>query len=184
MTTKDVLTVGLALVSLIVTIGWNLQNRSHTNRIARQIRVDSYALDEWKELRSEVLRALRDLEEAAGAITVLSTGGHSRDELLAEINKEAFTLTRFQLRLTRELERASPPPEPDWKPLAYGRVHEDESDWDRLNSVLADLADVADPDEIRKRLVEIGDHVRGIANLVNEQIRARNASHDPYYAER
>jgi hypothetical protein len=176
---KDLFTVGIAVMSLIVTVVWNLQNRLHTDRVAKKIRSEGFAFDEWKENRSEILRALRDLEAAAEGISLLARGAHGKDDLLQEVNAEALALTRNQLRLLRELERASPLV--DWTPLAYGSVLGGESDWDRLNTIVGDLSDLESADDIRQALLGIVPHVRGIAKLVNEEIRVKNSEHDPEY---
>jgi hypothetical protein len=137
LTAKDIVMAVLAGSGLLVTIVWNLQNRWHTDRTARQIRADAFAFDEWKSHRTEILQALRTLEASSSRLIILAKGAHKRDALLEEITKEGLKLAEAHLGLLREMERARHVP--DWGPLAYGKVDaQGESDWDRLNTILAE----------------------------------------------
>lgn len=174
---KDALTIGIAVTSLIVTVLWNLHNRRHTDRVALKIRADAYETDRWKSQRDEVLRLLRKLEGAAARIVVLHKGAHSREDLLAEINKNLLAMTEAYMALYKELERCTY--DCSWGPLAEGKIVDGESDWDRLNSILSEAGDLPAPEDIRLQLPLIDDHIRSIAVMVNGELRVRDAELDP-----
>lgn len=167
----------IAGLSLVITVGWNFLNRRHTDQVAREIRSESFDLEQWKETRTEITRALREFEDAASGIGLLSRGGHSAEQLLTELDRENMKLAQKHVALTRELDRAAF--QPSWVVYAYGGVVAGESDWDRLNSVLIDVTGLADADTIRRELKAVGDYAHEIAETINEIIRKRTRELHP-----
>jgi hypothetical protein len=180
LTTKDVLALAIAGTSLLVTIVWNLQNRRHTDRVAKRLRSESFELDEWKSKRAEVLRTLRAFEDVARRLLVLATGAHQKDDLIKQINLEGPNLSFAHKSLIDELKRASD--DPDWSPLAYGVTVGGERDWDRLNQVLHDVGQLAEPDAMRTRLKDIEANVQSISRVVGDRIDERNLELRPRVA--
>lgn len=175
--TKDILTLGLASLSLIVTIVWNLLNRRHTDRLAAKVRTEAFALDDWINKRDEVWRTLRALESVADRILALARGAHQKDDLITLLNLEGVNLALAHQSLFKELTR--PGSDPAWSQMAYGVRENDETDWDRLNTVLREVGELTDPAAMRERLKDIEEHMNSISGTVGAQIEARNAEHRP-----
>lgn len=175
METKDFITLGMSGVALLTTIVWNLHNRRHTDRVAREIRSETFTLDEWKSKRSEVLRTLRELEASFDRLRSLVTGAHQADALDKEVETEGRSLTSAFGALQRELDRIGPV----WAEIAYGETQGGETDWDLVHAILDDVRSINDPDAKRARLAAVGVHGRSIAATINRQLTLRTAELDP-----
>jgi hypothetical protein len=178
-TTKDIVSWTLTAIGLTVTLGWNLHNRIRTDRIAKQLRCEAFEFDEWKVQRTEILRVLREFENAGGGLSVLAIGGHQADALVELVNQEGEELVRIHISLLRELDRVCS--EQNWALLAYGQSVDEESDWDRLNSILAAIGEIdEDAQSKRVRLTGVDQHIRAISAAINSEIRVRTAEHSPH----
>lgn len=161
--------------ALFTTVGWNLQNRWHTDRVARRIRGEAFAFDEWKSQRTEVLRVLRQVEEKFGELDLLGRSANKPPELKKRIAEIGQDVTRLHLSLQRELERV----DADWVACAYGADYQGESDWDCIHSSLVDIALTTNQQQIIGHIETIVRHSRGVSAAVNLQVRIRTAEHDP-----
>jgi len=175
--TKDLVTWTLTGIGFLATFIWNFANRAHTNRIAKKIRQENFDFDEWKSERAEIMRTLRAVEASTARISVMAKGASDREKLLAEVRTEGVTLVMAHLALLRELERGRH--NPCWSTLAYGRTKDGESDWDRLNSVLAAAEAEADADAMREHLSFVEPHMKAISKLIEDEVRVATAEHTP-----
>ncbi|WP_157098719.1 hypothetical protein [Novosphingobium rosa] len=159
----------LSVTSILITIFWNLHNRGYTNRVAREIRRDSVAFDEWKTQRTELLRCVRLLEACSGRLTVLTIGAHETDPLIEGINNEGRALVEAHSSLLAELDRT------DWQNpsnFAYGPSVLGETTWDRLITLLAEATgDFAQAPDIRNHLKGIPPLISQISQGLNEKIK-------------
>lgn len=175
METKDLISIGLSGVALITTVVWNLLNRRHTDKVARQIRGEGFAFDEWKSQRAEILRTLRAFEDGFDRLRLLTGGAHSADELAIEIEKEGKALTSSHAALFRELERV----DVSWGEFAYGADLNGERDWDLIHTLLDDARQQTDAGEMRLRLQQLQGHGSSIRTIVGAELRVKTSEHDP-----
>jgi hypothetical protein len=175
METKDYWSLGISILALCVTVIWNLHNRKHTNGIAKQIRSEAFTLDDWKTKRSDVLRALRDLEASFDRLRVLTTGAHGKNALDDQIANEGRTLTLAFNALQRELERIAP----TWVVIAYGDEKGGETDWDQIHTILDQARQLQDPDAMRAHLKGIEVCAKSISTKINGSLVQRTAELDP-----
>lgn len=174
--TKDIVTWCVTGVGLLVTLGWNLQNRRRTDRIATDLRGEAFRLDEWKGKRSAIATRLADFESAAASIAALTRGAHDAAGLREELTKQNQLLITAHEALLRVLQRT----DRNWEALAFGRTQGTESDWDQLNTILADTAEIeSDATAMRSKLAAAQPFVTSIAELILEHVNATTASFDP-----
>ena len=174
--TKDIVGWSATGAGLIATYVWNFYNRAHTNRLGRELRRDAFKFDEWKAKRAALQSRLQDFEGAGTRISALTRGAHDVSGLRTEVAKLGLDLTMAHEALIRELKRTAP----GWDALAFGRSQGSESDWDSINTVLADVAvDGDDPSALRTRLAAISPFIASIGELIVERIHAATAEHDP-----
>jgi hypothetical protein len=169
--TKDIVTTGLTVGNILLTVTWNILNRRHTDTMSRRNRRDSLAFDEWKVQRSELMSCLRKLEAAVSNVCVLANGKHAVDPLIDEINKEGRNVTNAHAALLRELDRTGWPEAPNF---AYGPTSDSsgETAWDELNNILAEATEMDDADQIRHLLAGINPLFNRIAAALNGNVRA------------
>jgi hypothetical protein len=172
---KDYLSVGLSFAALATTIIWNIANRRHTDRTATRIRGESFAFDEWKGRRAEVLRTLRELEAGFARLKALSKGAHQHKDLQDEIEKEGRALTVSHQALLSELDRANP----GWSSFGYGVVSGGESDWDQVHTILDDARQQSEPSAMRARLALLDGNAKSISDVIIAELRVATAEHDP-----
>lgn len=163
------------MVALATTIVWNLLNRRHTDDTAKRIRGESFAFDEWKSKRSEVMRTLRELEANFDRLRALSSGGHSMEELLSEIAEEGRSLTIAHQALLRELDRVGD----QWADFGYGAENGGERDWDQVHTILDDARQQNDADAARARLLLLEGHAQSISKTIIGELSIATAEHDP-----
>lgn len=160
-----------------ISLLWNLYNLLETRRVAKQIRQENFDLDEWKSHRTTLASRLDDFENCADRLLALTQGEHKSGELLSEISKEARLLVSAHEALLRSLERCGGV---NWMILGYGNTVSGESDWDRLNTSLASVAQMdGDPHHIREVLSSIKPNIRSIAGAVTGRIADQSAAHRP-----
>lgn len=165
----------MSVTALAITVLWNLQNRWHTDQVAKRIRGENFSLDEWKSQRAELLRALRSVENKFAELNLLSLSAFKPADLKKKIADTGKELTRKHILLQQELERV----DASWVQYAYGADHQGESDWDCIHSVLGDIASSNDAAQIAAYVARILTHGRGVSASVNQQVRVRTAEHDP-----
>ncbi|MEH3103701.1 MAG: hypothetical protein PGN12_07320 [Sphingomonas phyllosphaerae] len=176
METKDYISLGLSSAALITTIVWNIANRRHTDNVARQTRSDSFHLDEWKAKRSEIMKALREVEAGFARLHALTKGAHAPRELKEEISKEGRDLTIAHQALIRELERV----DPAWGDLAYGNIDADgERDWDRVHTAIDGARQARSADLGRVALATLTQHAQSLRSGVEEELAIKTAEHNP-----
>lgn len=174
--TKDIVGWSATVIGLIATYVWNFYNRAHTNRLAKELRRDAFQFDEWKAKRAALLSRLQDFEGAGARIFALTRGAHDVSGLRSEMAKLGLDLTMAHEALIRELKRTRS----GWEGLAFGKSQGSESDWDSINTVLADIAvDGDDASALRARLAAISPFIASIGELIVERIHAATAEHDP-----
>jgi hypothetical protein len=173
--TKDYLSLGLSGVALATTVIWNILNRAHTDRTARDIRGETFQLEEWKDKRAEVKRALLALEEQFTNLHMLATIDATARELRAKASDIGREMTKAHLTLQNELERVGP----EWPMFAYGMQEKREYDWDIIHSDLAEISALDQVEDIRARLRAIRPHATSISNCVMTEVRIKTAEYDP-----
>lgn len=175
--TKDVIGWTLTGIGLLINFGFNIWNRFYTDKLARELRQSTFGLEEWKSHRTAITTRLGDFEAAGDRLLSLARGDHAAPALREELNKEGRQLMMAHEALLRALLRAG---DGSWEQYGFGSYLAGESDWDRLNSILAEVPDLGDDaTEIRASLAPIRGHLRSIAAKVVEQIRVATAEHDP-----
>lgn len=172
---KDYFTLGISSASLLTTIVWNLSNRRHTDRVARKLRGEAFAFDEWKLSRSEIRRTLRALEDRFDEIALLTDTADDAVALKTKLSEAGKALTRAQIALGRELSRA----EDAWTPLAFGPEVDGETAWDRVNQIIADIRALDNADAMRLRLPELKPLFDAISQGIEAEVRVRTIEHNP-----
>lgn len=173
--TKDYLTLGMSGVALATTVVWNFLNRLHTDKTAREIRGETFQLEEWKDRRAEVQRTLRALEDQFTNLHVLASIDATARELRAKASDIGRDMTKAHLALQTELERVGP----EWPAFAYGAANNGEHDWDVIHSLLAEVSTLDDVAEIRGRLKAIRPFATSISNCIILEVRIKTAEFDP-----
>lgn len=172
------MTILLATLSIIITIGWNFSNRRHTDNTARKIRAEAFEADEWKLHRADILRTLREFENTIRSISILSKTTAPVEDVISETNSQSKEITLAHMELLTELERGQY--DPCWSGLGYGNTDNDgETDWDRLVGYLAAVATYTSTEEAKVALTETCERAKSISQLINGAIKQKNDEFRP-----
>lgn len=175
--TKDIVTWSITALAISISLLWNLYNLIETKRIAKQIRLDTFDFDEWKDKRATLVSRLDDFESCADRLLALTLGEHKAAHLIKEIAKEGRELVSAHEALLRSLDRVGGD---YWLHLGFGKSVDGESDWDRLNSSLANISIIGDDSaKIKSELQKIKPFVRSISSGVTERVSNQTATHRP-----
>lgn len=180
LTAKDIGTWVLSGGGILITVIWNLHNRRYTDRVARNLRRDTVAFDEWKTQRAELLRCIRQLEACGNRLLTLTKGAHDAAALTEKINDEGRVLVEAHGSLLAELDRTEWPQSASF---AYGPSVAGETAWDRLNTLLAEATgDFPEAADMRNHLKGIPPLLAHISQGLNEKMKQVTAWHQSFSA--
>lgn len=174
----------LSGLTLAVTVYWNWNNRRYTEKRADGLQSAAFDLSNWKDRRDPVLTSLREFEAKGHEITALAVGNDTLPSIIEKIHAAGRMLTISYLALAKDLGRVGSTSNlgSQWKKLADGVVSDGETDWDRLNTIIAEATNVdivANADACRQKLNQIDPLVTSISSGIMEEIEAENRHHDP-----
>lgn len=172
---KDFVTWTLTTVSL----AWNFWNFRRTNRVSKELRQDAFDHDDWKWHRGTITSRLDEFDAAGDRLLVLAKGQHKAADLRIELEKEIQGLSIAHEALLRALRVYG---STEWENLGYGGEEKTtgESDWDRLNSILAEVTQMgSDADGMRDRLSTIRIHKGAISGGISGRIVNQSEQHRP-----
>jgi hypothetical protein len=180
--TKEFVTWGFSAAALIITCVWNALNRRHANKQARDLREATYAFTYWKDQRDPILTALRSFEGKAHEIQALTVLSDDSDELNKKIHAINYSLVAAHSALARDLTRlrSNEIEIERWPALAYGPVVAGESAWDRIQTLIESVTEMADASAARTRLKDVAPLVESIGTGLVDAISAENAAHKPH----
>lgn len=178
---KEIGSWAISCLALLVTVIWNLQNRFYTDKKAAEVRTATFAYAAWKDLRDPVLSRLREFEGRGHELQALTVGSDDLPELVKKIHAVGYSLTTAFLALEEDLKRvrSTEVAETVWLPSASGLKIGGETDWDRINTVIADAVAAATADDCRNLLKGIHPLIRSIGKGLSAHIAVENAAHDP-----
>lgn len=181
-TTPQVIGWILTGVGIVASLSWNFFNRLHTNRTAKDLRIEQYRSSQWSRIRTRIEQALDTLIDASKAI--LHQAVQLDDANLNNRPLELFNrhMVDAQDGLASALEEAALSPYcegENWRAGANGPATGTETAWDEVLACLENTLSATDRAAKIASLERIRVPISQIRSMVMDLCRVQDLTIDP-----